>query len=296
MKLFGNKIPFFQKGRSETSPKQNKSKEDFNARIAIFGDIHSNLEALTAVLADANQQEITRFACTGDLVGYGANPSECLERVKALDCPLVKGNHDEYSATDISLSDFTLNAMNSLIWTRQHLTPEERAWLDTLPLQKTIQTSNKEQETDPDHKSASSFFDSIHIVHSSVFEPQMWRYIIRQEAAERVLPAQQQKIVFFGHTHVPASYAFHPKTGAFKSVMPSRTGTLKLDPEWKWLINPGSVGQPRDKDPRAAYLIYDPVESIVEQRRVEYDFKKTAKKIMKAQLPITNAKRLYIGK
>ena len=277
--------------------------------VAVFGDVHANLEALNAVLKDAKQQGVAQFACTGDLVGYGPNPSECLEIVKALDSPIVKGNHDEYSATDISLKDFTLHAMNALIWTRGQLSPEERVWLNSLPMQSEVLTTKETENTEiglaakerreRESKSENTNHVSIvtpHLVHSSVFEPERWRYIIKQEEAEKVLPVQKPDLVFFGHTHVPSAYAFHPDTGEFKSTVPSPEGTLELEPEWKWLVNPGSVGQPRDKDPRAAYLIFDPVARTIEQRRVEYDFKKTARKIVEAGLPERNAQRLYKGR
>lgn len=295
------------------------------AIIAVFGDVHANLEALEAVLADARQQGVTQFACTGDLVGYGSNPSECLETVKQLGCPVVKGNHDEYSATDCSLNEFSLNAMNALLWTREHLSTEERNWLDELPMEwgegighealgmsgdwvqkqsgSSASASGEElaakERREREEKSRLTAHDSrltFHLVHSSVFEPESWKYIIKQVEAEKVLPLQKPDLVFFGHTHVPSAYAFHPDTGEFKSTVPSPEGLLELQPEWKWLINPGSVGQPRDHDPRAAYIIYDPEARTIEQRRVEYDFRKTAKKIIKVGLPERNAQRLYKGR
>jgi predicted phosphodiesterase len=272
-----------------------KSRE--NRRVAIFGDVHANLEALTAVLRDAEQQGVEQFACTGDLVGYGPDPSECLEIIKQLGCPVVKGNHDDLAATEGSLKDFTLHAMNALLWTREHLSAEERAWLNALPMEWGEGISSREQETAKDDgKETSSFCGSMHLVHSSVFEPEVWRYIITPEEAEKVLPLQKPGLVFFGHTHMPSVYAFHPDTGKFRSTMPSPEGVLELEPEWKWLVNPGSVGQPRDLDPRAAYLIFDPDACTIEQRRVEYDYRKTAKKIVDAGLPERNAQRLYKGR
>jgi predicted phosphodiesterase len=312
MGLFSKKKPFFAKCRPLEPEVVEAYGGTVDRRVAIFGDIHANLEALEAVLADAKGEGIANFACTGDLVGYCANPSECLEIVKALNCPVVKGNHDEYAATDVSLKDFTLHAMNALIWTREHLNPEERAWLDALPMQTDVLTTKNTKDTKkesggtlgsvsaaPPEESLRSprlCEESINLVHSSMFEPQSWKYIIKQSEAEKVLPMQKPDVVFFGHTHVPSSYAFHPDSGEFKSTVPMTEGVLELDEGWKWLLNPGSVGQPRDHDPRAAYLIYYPNSNMIEFRRVEYDFRKTAKKIVEAGLPDRNAQRLYKGR
>ena len=365
MGLFGKNKPFFTKcrelvnsrkgaavqrdasGNRQQNAREAKADEpQASNRIAVFGDVHANLEALEAVLKDAEQLGITQFACTGDLVGYGPNPSECLEIVKALGCPVVKGNHDEYAATDISLKDFTLHAMNALIWTREHLTDGERAWLDGLPMEVDVTTKYTEdtqkgiggsgsvptgddtevvppkvtteyaENTEPgtggttssssidSGKAASTdlnnhqspIINAFHLVHSSVFEPAHWKYIIKPEEAEKVLPLQQQNLVFFGHTHIPSAYAFNPETGECRSTVPLPEGKLVLESGWKWLVNPGSVGQPRDKDPRAAYMILDPEAGTVEQRRVEYDFEITADKILDAGLPERNAERLYKGR
>jgi len=285
MGLFGRKKPFFAKFRASDPAVIKAYGGTIDHRMAVFGDVHANLEALEAVLKDAERRGVSRFACTGDLVGYGPNPSECLEIVKELGCPVVKGNHDEYAATDISLKDFTLHAMNALIWTREHLSAAERAWLDELPMEWDLTTAG-----------SADLEATSHLVHSSVYEPEAWRYIIKQEEAEKVLPLQPANLVFFGHTHVPASYAFNPDTGAFKSTVPAREELLELEAGWKWLVNPGSVGQPRDHDPRAAYIIYDSAAQTIEQRRVEYDFRKTAKKIVAAGLPDRNAQRLYKGR
>jgi diadenosine tetraphosphatase ApaH/serine/threonine PP2A family protein phosphatase len=224
-----------------------------------------------------------------------------LELVKALGCPVVKGNHDLYAATDISLKEFTLPAMNALIWTRGQLSPEERSWLNSLPMQADFFTTEETEEygggfSENSVPSSEAGGEKLHLVHSSVFEPEKWRYVIKQNEAEKVLPQQRQERVFFGHTHVAAVYAFDPNLGTFRSTVPQMEGVTFLEAGLKWLINPGSVGQPRDRDPRAAYLIYDPVACTVEHCRVEYDFRKTARKIVEAELPESNAQRLYKGR
>lgn len=275
-----------------------------SARWAVLGDIHANLEALNAVLADAREQGVSRFVCTGDVVGYGANPSACLKIVRDLNCPVVKGNHDFYAATDESLKEFSLHAMNAVLWTREHLSTEERVWLNSLPLQRECRMLNDEQGMQKDRVSGvasidipcSTFCGSVLLVHSSVFEPSAWRYVIKQEEAEKVLPQQEVDLVFFGHTHIPSWYAFHPDSGEVKSAVPMKAGVLELEAGWKWLLNPGSVGQPRDHDARASYLICDPAAGSVEWRRVEYDIERTAKKIIEVGLPERNALRLHKGR
>ena len=267
-------------------------------RWAVLGDIHANLEALNAVLADIKSQGVSQFVCTGDIVGYGANPSECLKIIRDLHCPVVLGNHDSYAATDDSLKDFNLNAMNAILWTREHLSDVEKEWLRGLPMtvdmdQRTEdrgQKSGKKQTPNSQPQTP-----NCQLVHSTLLEPESWRYIMKPEKAEDALRGQEPDIVFFGHTHVPSIFSFNPKTDEFRSEFPAKEGLHQLEPGWKHLINPGSVGQPRDRDTRASYAIYDPVAGTIEIRRVEYDIAATQKKIEAANLPLRNAERLSRG-
>jgi len=252
------------------------------SRFAILGDIHANLEALEAVLADIKEQGAAQIVCVGDVVGYAANPSECLEIIRDLDCPVVQGNHDSYAATGDSLKEFNLNALNAILWTREHLSDDEKQWLLGLPLELTL---NSELGT-----------LNAELVHSSLNEPEQWHYILKPEKAEPALQTQDPDIVFFGHTHVPALYSFNPETKEFKSKFPLSEGTHELAAGWKHLINSGSVGQPRDRDTRASYAIYDPKAGIIEIRRVEYDIKAAQQKIEAAGLPLRNAERLAKGR
>ena len=273
-------------------------------RFAVLGDIHANLEALNAVLADARAQGVSRFFCTGDVVGYGANPSECIQIIRELNCPVVQGNHDLYAATDESLKDFSLHAMNAILWTRGLLSVEERAWLDALPLESECRLSNTEQGMKKDAvRSASAieipcsvFCDSVRLVHASLNQPGRWSYIMKPEKAEVALRVQEPDLVFFGHTHVPTLYSFNPKTEEFCEQFPLEEGVHSLREGWKHLVNPGSVGQPRDRDPRASYALYDSQDGTVEIRRVAYDVESAAKKIESAELPHRNADRLFSGR
>ena len=266
-------------------------------RIALFGDIHANLEALEAVLTDINEQGSVQIVCVGDIVGYAANPSECLKVIRDLNCPVVRGNHDSYAATDDSLKDFNMNALNAILWTRKHLSDEEKTWIKGLPMtvdldwRSELKTQALIDETTK-HLIQTSY---CRLVHSSLLEPEAWHYILKPERALPALQTQEPELVFFGHTHVPAHYSFNPESNEFKSEFPLGEGTHKLEPGWKHLINPGSVGQPRDRDTRASYAIYNPEARTIEIRRVEYDISAVQQKIEDAELPLRNAERLAKG-
>jgi predicted phosphodiesterase len=240
--------------------------------VAVLGDIHSNLEALTAVLADIRRQGIRSMVCTGDVVGYGANPLQCVDILREADCPVVQGNHDFFASTDHSLDEFTPNARHSILWTREQLTESARTYLAGLP-----QTKN---------------LNGFSLVHSSLDYPESWRYLMRPHDAEASFLIQKSPLVFAGHTHVPMAFYW-------QKDLPVQGGVFKkihLTPSRKWFVNPGSTGQPRDCDPRASYAVYDPERRVVVVCRVEYDIVEAQRKIRESGLPERNAERLAIGR
>jgi predicted phosphodiesterase len=239
-------------------------------RFAIFSDIHANLEAFEAMLADANESRCTHFVCLGDVVGYNANPHECVERVREMDCPIVKGNHDEQGALDKSSRDFNELAEHAISWTRDHLTEQDKEWLRELHLQRQV--------------------GDFTIVHATLDTPGQWGYVFNNFDAAASFTYQETALCFFGHTHVPMAFV---RDEVIRRVKIER---LQIDPARKYFINVGSVGQPRDGDWRAAYCIYDVDANEVEQRRVQYDVVTAQKKIMNAGLPSLLAKRLAIGR
>jgi len=239
-------------------------------RLAVFSDIHSNLEALEAVLADARARECTQFVCLGDVVGYNANPHECVERVRAMDCPIVKGNHDEQASLIESSRDFNELAEHAIEWTRDNLTEEDKEWLRGLRLQRQVR--------------------DFTIVHATLDTPAQWGYVFNNLDAAASFTYQHTAVCFFGHTHVPMAFI---RDEGIKRV---RTEQLRIDMTKKYFINTGSVGQPRDADWRAAYCIYHLDKNVVEQRRVKYDLATAQKKIVKAGLPRLLAERLAIGR
>jgi predicted phosphodiesterase len=239
-------------------------------RFAIFSDIHANLEALEAVLADANQRKCTHFTCLGDVVGYNASPRECVKRVRTMDCPIVKGNHDEQASLLESSRDFNELAEQAMSWTRDHLTNEDKEWLRELHLQRHV--------------------GDFTIVHATLDTPGQWGYVFNNLDAAASFTYQHTAVCFFGHTHVPMAFV---RDDGIRRV---KIEHLRIEPGKKYLINVGSVGQPRDGDWRAAYCIYDVDAKDVEQRRIRYDIATTQKKIIKAGLPPLLGERLIIGR
>jgi len=240
-------------------------------RFAIVSDIHANLEALEAVLADARNRRCTHFVCLGDVVGYNANPRECIERVRELDCPVVKGNHDEETTLSASSERFNELAERAIQWTRDNLTDQDKEWLRSLPLQKRVH--------------------DFTIVHATLDTPGQWGYVFNTLDAVASFTYQRTAVCFFGHTHVPMVF-IRGQSG----IRQERKEHTRIEPVRKYFINVGSVGQPRDGNWRAAYCIYDIKSNLVELLRVKYDLATAQKKIAKAGLPQPLADRLAIGR
>ena len=239
-------------------------------KFAIIADIHANLEAFQVVLADLEQQKCTHVACLGDVVGYNANPKECLDIVRQKGWPVVKGNHVDYCSSEEPLDGFNPAAAEAVNWTRKQLTPEDRQWLRDLKYQRMV--------------------TSFTIVHATLDAPQRWGYVFDKLAAAASFTYQNTQVCFFGHTHVPV---------AFMRDSVVRGGTyskFKVEAGKKYFVNVGAVGQPRDNNPKAAYVVYDVYEGTIELRRLEYDIAAAQKKILAAGLPERLAERLAYGR
>lgn len=239
-------------------------------RIAIFGDIHANLEALEAVLADADEQGCTDYICLGDIVGYNADPAACLERVRELDCPTIKGNHDEDASGQHSLDTMNPVAAAALEWTREQLSEEQRTWLRRLRMVRQI--------------------EDFTVVHSTLDQPSNWNYVTNRFDAMSNFSYQFTQVCFHGHTHVPRVYI----KGSKVEEVPAES--IGIEERSKYFINVGSVGQPRDGDWRASYAIYDLEHKLVVFRRIEYDIETTQAKIRDAGLPEMLAERIAEGR
>ncbi|MCQ2391719.1 MAG: metallophosphatase family protein [Kiritimatiellae bacterium] len=240
---------------------------------AILGDIHANIDALEAVLADAQAQGVTDYVSVGDVVGYNAAPAECIRMVRdELKCPVVRGNHDHYvSYVEESLADFHPMAAAVVEWTRSQLSADDIQWLHDLPLSKPVM--------------------GFTIVHSTLDMPDHWGYVFDNLQAESNFVYQRTQICFHGHTHVPIIYE---KRGS--SVMHFDPVDFKVELGQKLFINVGSVGQPRDGDPRASYVIFDTAARTIRFRRLEYDVAAAQARIRAAYLPERLAQRLEVGR
>lgn len=227
-------------------------------KFAVIADIHANLEAFQAVLRDADEQKCTSYAFLGDFVGYCADPKACIDIVRAMSAPCVKGNHDDYCATNLPLACFSAKAARAVQWARKQLTEDDRQWLHDLPYVLTV--------------------EGFTIVHATLESPERWEYVFDRFAAAASLSHQNTRVCFFGHTHVPV---------AFIRDTVVRGGTYTkfgVEPGKDYLVNPGAVGQPRDNNPEAAYVIYDMDEGTIELRRVAYDIAAAQRKILDAGL------------
>jgi predicted phosphodiesterase len=243
----------------------------FMPKIAVFGDIHSNLTALDAVLEECNRRKIDHFICLGDIVGYGPRPAECVAKIRALKCDTVLGNHDESVAHGDAHEGMNPLAAAGVRYSVEHLSDEARAWLRDLPF--------------------ILKFPHAEAVHSSLVEPENWHYITDPQEARFSLKAQTEPVCFFGHTHRPAlfSVATLPQPEELGEMM------FRCDAAGRCMINPGAVGQPRARDPRAHFLIYDPAEMIAEFCRIEYDIEAEIQCIEQAGLPKVLGERLLLG-
>lgn len=240
-------------------------------KIAFLGDIHANLDALEVVLADARACGVTDFLCVGDVVGYNACPNECCEIIREL-CPVtVCGNHDSYCGTNDPLDDFTPLAAAMVKWSRAALSDENREWLRSL---KYVELSM-----------------GVTLVHATMDAPEGWGYVFDEFEAESSFAYQKTALCFHGHTHVPVVYELHH--GAITRLAPT---VFRLEPGRKYFLNTGSVGQPRDGDPRASYCIYAPADRSIEYRRLEYDVEAAQRRIRNAGLPARLADRLAEGR
>jgi diadenosine tetraphosphatase ApaH/serine/threonine PP2A family protein phosphatase len=239
-------------------------------RFAILSDLHSNLEATTAVLADARECASTHFVCLGDVVGYNANPHECVELIQQLDCPVIKGNHDEQASLLEPSHGFNELAEHAINWTRENLTEADKEWLRQLRLQRQVR--------------------DFTVVHATLDSPEQWGYVLNNLDAAASFTYQHTAVCFFGHTHFPVAYV---RDAGVRRV---RSDQLMVEAGKKYFINAGSVGQPRDGDWRAAYCVYDTEKNVVEQHRVRYDVATAQKKILNAGLPRLLADRLSIGR
>jgi predicted phosphodiesterase len=243
-------------------------------RALVLSDLHANLEALEAALADARPRGWDQVWVLGDLVGYGADPEEVVARVRGIGVTaIVRGNHDRAVAGVSDASDFNAAARLAVEWTRRALSSDSLAYLRALP---------------PGPLGAAP---GIWVAHGAPADED--EYLLDEEAARAQFGAGDFSICFVGHSHIAC--AFTLAAGAVERRLPPPAAGLRLWPGERHLFNPGSVGQPRDRDPRAAYAILDTAAGRIEHYRVAYDVEAAARKILAAGLPAPLARRLRTG-
>jgi predicted phosphodiesterase len=240
-------------------------------RNAYISDVHANLEALEAVFRDIDKQTVQNIFFLGDVVGYGANPNECADLIKN-NCDLsIAGNHDHAALGITDISYFNERAAEAIMWTFEVMDESTTGFLEKQPFTREIENQD------------------VLLAHGSPYEPEAWHYVLNMEDVKRSLEAQENRICLVGHSHRP----FVAEETA--------EGELLIHPMWitltegsRYIMNVGSVGQPRDRDPRSSYLIID--DEMAELIRVEYDIPTTQKKILDAGLPEQLAARLAMGR
>ena len=244
-------------------------------RYLILTDLHGNWEALQAVL-DASRGQYDQILCLGDLVGYGADPNPVVEWTRSNVAVVVRGNHDRACAGLEDLEWFNPVARVAAEWTHAQLTPDNLAYVAALP-------------------KGPIPVDSFQVMHGSLLDED--EYMVVASDAGQAFPYLETTLAFFGHTHLQGGFEWaRNRVRSLGRPNPQEEMVLELDPECAYLINPGSVGQPRDGDPRAGYVLYNPDDRFLTFRRVAYDISAAQEKIRRAGLPDLLADRLAVGR
>lgn len=240
--------------------------------ILVISDIHANLTALKAVITDAGEFEAVWFL--GDLVGYGPDPNECIELLRSQpNLVALTGNHDAATLKKLSTDSFNSEARRAVRWTQRQISKENLAYLGGLPAK--VQVS-----------------DDVTLAHGSPRQP-IWEYILNTRSATENFYFFETPYCFVGHTHLPSIFKFSENDSDADLFVPLENSPFSMYS--RMIINPGSVGQPRDRDPRAAYVLFDAEKDEIEFRRVEYDVNQVQERMREADLPDRHIDRLELG-
>ncbi|NQU43809.1 metallophosphoesterase family protein [bacterium] len=243
---------------------------DSPGRFAVFSDIHGNRPALQAFLEDVASEQIVRIFCCGDIVGYGAHPNQCCDLIRKAGIPVVRGNHDQVAVTLENLNAFNDIAARAISWTHDRLTPENREFLEGLPY------LMKEGD--------------FTFVHSSPRDPRKWDYVLTRTEAMKSFDAFDTWLCFIGHSHQPFAV---DETG--RDVASPDLEEIELSRDRRYLINVGSVGQPRDRNAQLCYATIDPGQNVLRFHRLSYPVEEAQQAILEAGLPPQLAERLTLG-
>lgn len=239
-------------------------------RVGIFSDIHSNLHALEAVLTALEQEKVDHLICCGDVVGYGAFPNECCELLKQKNCPVIAGNHDHAVLGLTDISYFNDVAKKAVLWTRENLTEENDKYLRSIPLTYTA--------------------DDMFFVHSSPDSPEEWNYILTMGEARVNFNFFTEKFCFIGHSHQPFIIVNYKG-----DLSCPETPEINIMENRRYLVNVGSVGQPRDRNPNSCYVIVDFEKNTLEIKRIPYNVRAAQDAIIEKGLSRELAERLAYG-
>jgi len=244
-------------------------------RALVVSDLHSNHEALRAVLSHVRRKKFDRIVCLGDFVGYGAEPNQVLDRMRTLRAPklYIRGNHDRVAAGIDAADGFNAAAKHAALWTRDHLSATNQRFLQKLQCGPIVQ-------------------HEVVVCHGSPHDED--EYVFNENHAAQVFRSIEGRFILYGHTHLPVIFSVDSRHRVRGSSV-NGDATIRLDPEHRYLINPGSVGQPRDRNPEASFVIFDSTKLTVQFFRVPYDVVKTQSAILKAGLPRILADRLTYG-
>ncbi len=240
-------------------------------KYVIISDIHANLEALEVAVSRIEIVQPDRIICLGDIVGYGASPNECTQIVRNLTDLVVAGNHDWGVVGKTDITYFNAYARHAVIWTNRNLTPANLEYLEKLPL---VHVEN----------------GILRAVHATPDHPERWNYIFTYPQASKQFEAFTEGICFVGHSHQPVVFEL-----SRDEITTINSESVKLKKAHRYIINVGSVGQPRDGDPRACLCVYDATSQEVKLERLQYDVESARQKILNAGLPSVLANRLLWG-
>ena len=246
--------------------------------IAIISDIHGNFTALNKVLKEIEMygDEISDIMCLGDLVGYNPEPEKCVNKIRKVCSKVIAGNHDKAMVGELNTDWFRHSVKKSISWTQKHLSDSSKSYLRSLNTREDIEIKG----------------NKIILAHGSPDKDAPFTYIFNKYDVQNIEPLiMNTNILFIGHTHVP--FCLYNDGEGWKNITKSN---IDIDPDNNYVINVGSVGQPRDRDPRASFVIYHPEENIINFKRIEYDIKEVQEKFTETDLPDEFSRRLAQGR
>lgn len=242
-------------------------------KIGVISDIHGNAEALQVVLNEL--KDVDRIVCLGDIVGYGADPEYCIEKIKEMEISCVKGNHEGAVTGELDLNYFNEDARRAVQWTKKQLKKRDLHYLSRLNRKITL-------------------YQNVLGVHGSPRQP-LCEYILDKQTAEEIFESFDFQIYFIGHSHIAGYFSFYRKNEVLQYFSASDGADIFIRRDHSYIINCGSVGQPRDRNPQSSFVVFDTENFIVNIKRISYPVHKTQEKINKANLPQFLAERLPLG-